>query len=294
MCTRINAQIPQTTKPSAKSLLNETAQFIENCYSIQSNITYQANLLSQQINGKGTYAELRNKRIPYFRLELKIPLGDKMGVLAKVCDGRYLWTYRKVLDHEDLEQVDMDRVQEALEKKQGNTTGQPRDRFPTTPSAFAAIGEGGLANLVRQLNENFDFGPATESKLDRLPIQRIEGTWKRKNLLKFLPKQKTSIEQGNAPDLSKLPPHIPDRVVVSLGRVALPSGRQGFFPYRIEYLRTDKKDTTTKPGQTKGAIMTVYLYNVQFDPQINESLFDYRPGELDPEDKTSDYIQKLK
>ncbi|MGD9127061.1 MAG: hypothetical protein PVH19_06750 [Planctomycetia bacterium] len=270
---------------SAKDRLDQAVQNIERCNAIQGEITYLTNLLGHQINGKGTYAELRSRRIPYFRLELKIPLDDKMGILAKVCDGRYLWSYCKVLDHEELEQIDMDRVQEALEEKQGN---QPGSRFPNTPSAFAAIGEGGIANMLRQLKKNFLFDTPTESKLDRMPILRLEGTWSRRNLTKFLPDQKEDIKQGKTPDLSKLPAHIPDRVVISLGR-------QNLFPYRIEYLRTDRaKSKNSAAGQGGESLMTIYFHNVQFTPEINESYFDYRPGELEPVDKTHDYIKRLK
>ena len=277
--THLNAQSPDTNVPTAKSLLTQAAELLKQHHSIQSDITYQADLLGQQINGKGSYSELRTKQIPYMRMELKIPLEDKMGVLVKVCNGRYLWTYRKVLEHEKLEQVDMDRVQEAKEKKAGvSPTNRPGDFDPS----LTAVGVGGLPTIVRELNENFDFSTPTEAKLDQMPILRLEGTWNQANLLRLLPKQKKDIEQGQAPNLSELPPHIPDRVAVSLGAHDL-------FPYRIEYFRNNDR-----AGQGRGALMTVYFYNIRFDQKISEAYFDYRPGELEPVDKTHEYIEKLK
>lgn len=290
--THLAAQPPSVKVLDAKSLLNQAADLLENHHSIQSDITYQADLLGQQINGKGTYAELRVKRIPYMRMELKVPLDDKMGVLVKVCDGRYLWTYRKVLGREKLEQVDMDRVQEALEKKQGiSPSARPTQEISPADLTLSSIGVGGLGSMLERLRENFDFTVPVEAKLDRMPIWRLEGTWNRQNLLRLLPKQKTAIEQGESPDLTELPPHIPDQVIVSLGAGNL-------FPYRIEYFRTERaggKTTSQNPtaGQGRGAMMTVYFYNVQFGRPIPEAYFDYRPGELEPEDKTPEYIEKL-
>ena len=74
-------------------------------------------------------------------------------------------------------------------------------------------------------------------------------------------------------------------------------GAGNYFPYKIEYLRTTDPNAKSDPnaaGQGRGAtLMTVYFHNVRFGDEIDKTYFDYLPGDLEPLDKTGEYIKKL-
>ena len=118
------------------------------------------------------------------------------------------------------------------------------------------------------------------------PVWRITGQWKREQLARVLPDQKEAIVKGAAPDLSKLPPQVPDQVVLLLGQDDL-------FPYRIEYRRQiPQKDAA--PGESASrALVTMDLYEVSLNVPIDPAQFGYQPGETEIVDQTDAFVQSM-
>jgi hypothetical protein len=146
-------------------------------------------------------------------------------------------------------------------------------------------GLGGLPRLLRGLDAAFDFTAAEAGTWGRQKraVWRLEGTWKRDRLAWMLPAQKAAMEAGKAPDLSKLPEHLPDRVVLYLGQ-------DDMFPYRVEYHRRkadEDEDTPARP------LVVMELYDVALNVPISRSHFTYSPGNAEFTDQTEAYIKAL-
>ncbi|MBN2023711.1 MAG: hypothetical protein JW809_13070 [Pirellulales bacterium] len=245
---------------------------MESRHSIVAEISQQIDLFGHQFAGKGQYREERTGPQPKVRLELKIPLdetGTKIGTLVQVCDGRYLWTYRRLLDDGKLSRVDLDRVAKAA--GQGGEAACPA-------ALMGPIGAGGLPGLMEALRRQFTFELIGESTLTRMPVWQLRGTWRPDRLARLLPDQKDAVRQGRGVDLAALPPHLPDHVVLLLGK-------EDFFPYRFEYRRAVAGTNESR------ALVTMTLPSVNVNVPIDPSHFQYGATELEPSDETQQFIQ---
>jgi hypothetical protein len=261
-------------------LLRQAIFALESRHSISAEIGLQIDLFDKHLLGRGVYREDRSGLHPLVRLELKMPLGDAMGTLVQVCDGEYLWTYRQLHDDGKLTRVNLARVAKALEQE--GETGEL-----DSMGQIAALG--GLPRMLRGLESAFHFDAShsdafhedsvQETVLHGVPVWRLCGRWKPDRLAKILPNKK------DATRLDKLPPHLPDRVVLMLGK-------QDLFPYRIEYRRGGGRDgrPESPPGRT---IVAVQLLNVSLNVPIDPAMFVYRPGAVTISDRTESFIKRL-
>jgi hypothetical protein len=283
-------QTPQIAK-DAKALIDRAIFNLESRHSISAEISHEIDLFGQQIRGNGHYYEERSGPRPRIRLELKIPFGEKLGALdipaaeqtgslVRVCDGRYLWTYRRLLDHEKLAQVDLDRVEKTIEETK---------KSPNEGGLDGLAGAGGLSRLLRGLDASFRFEVLGETTLHGTPVVKLRGQWRPERLVRLLPAQKAAIEQGRAVDLDALPAHLPDSVLLFLGT-------QDLFPHRFEYRRSRPKDAQgagDEDADPDRAIVTMTLLKVSVNLPIDPACFDYRPGDIKPIDETEQYLQTL-
>src|SRR5690606_41616046 len=61
------------------------------------------------------------------------------------------------------------------------------------------------------------------SQLGAFPVRILRGAWRSESLVEILPDQRVGLEQGQPADLTKLPEHVPDEVLLYLGSEALRS-----------------------------------------------------------------------
>ncbi len=215
------------------------------------------------------------------RLELRIKVGDQVSSLLQVLApptpaGHYLWTHRKLPGEVKLSRIDVVRVAKALQKA---------EHGPGSATEGVLLGLGGLPKLVRGFRAAFDFDSAERGHFDGRGVWRIRGQWKPDRLAKMLPNQKAAIEAGEPPDLSKLREHLPDHVVLMLGR-------EDLFPYRIEYRRGIGE---TAGGRNESrALVTMELFDVKFNVPIDRRRFLYDPGNAEFSDETSSFINSLR
>ena len=263
--------------PQAKVLLEAAIRALDSRGSISARIRQQAKLFGHQLIGSGRYLESHRTLVPLIRLELTIEIAEHVTTsLVQVCDGRNLWTYRKLLSRESVSQIDAVRASDAL--KRLAVTIEPN-------SSTVVPGLGGLSRLLRGLDATFQFISAEKGRIDDLPVWKIEGGWKPAQLIKLLPNQKDAIEHGRPIDLSPLPEHLPDRVILLLGQ-------EDLFPYRMDYCRfiVKKKDPVVVENR---ALMTVEFYEVNFNMPIDVRQFIYNPGVVEKIDQTEAFLESL-
>jgi hypothetical protein len=253
-------QPPPPGFPAPVDILQRAIAVLESRQSISARVRQNSEIFGRRPVGSGTYFEQRLPGVTLFRLEMRLQLDDQSSSLLQVCDGRYIWDYRQICTQESVVRIDLDRVNHDLE-----------EAGKWQPGYMGSLpGMGGLPRLMRALGSNFNFVRADQTFLRRQsPAWRLEGLWTPAKLAQLLPEQAKSIQGGKAPNLSKLPKQVPDRVVVFLGADDL-------FPYRIEYHRQpDKKEP---PGAISDKMMSeIDFYEPVFDVPIPPGRFFYNP-----------------
>jgi len=252
-------------------ILDGAIKALESRHSISAQIRQEVELFGQRLVGSGAYLELRTDRARLSRLELRTQLGQQTGSLVQVCDGENLWTHRRLLDDGKLDRVDLARVERAL-KKAGRSGDEP------LPAYLGNLC--GLGRLLRGLKRNFLFTTAQPGLWgpEERPVWRLSGRWTPERLAEILPDQKDAIARGEPPDLSALPPPLPEEVVLLLGQTDL-------FPYRVEFHR---------PGSARRRVLlTMDLFDVAFDLPVDPARFRYAPGDVSYADRTKEVVESL-
>jgi hypothetical protein len=268
------------------AILDQAIFKLESRHSIAADISHEVNLFGERLVGTGKYYEQRSGARPRVRMELTIPFGDRLGgmpvpadqqtgTLVRVCDGRYLWTYRRVLDDGKLSRVDLDQVEKAIEESKTS---------PQVAGLDGLAGAGGLSRVLRGLQRSFRFTVLGETTLLQTPVWSLRGEWRPERLVKLLPGQKEAIQQGRGVKLEKLPDHLPDHVILLLGK-------QDFFPHRFEYRRS--RSTGQGRDDEVQPIVIMELLNVNINLPVDPSLFDYHPSGIADENETDNYLETL-
>lgn len=262
----------------AEQLLAEARARLAAHRSITAAIRQQVNLYRQQLVGSGTYLQAASET-PRLRFELTLRVDDQVASFQQVCDGQYLWIRRQTQLHgpPDLGRVDLARVLSAVEAPDG---APPAGGAGAVGGMPPALGWGGLPQLLEALDRAFEFATVSDGQLRGRGVHALRGQWTAEHLARWLPDQKARIEEGKPALLDKLPPALPDHVVVLLGRDDL-------FPYRIEYRRT-----AGEAGETDQILVAIDLYDVRFDQPLDERLFEFEPGPMPWTDETDRYLRE--
>ena len=258
-------------------LLQQAILALEGRRSVSAKIRIRdVDLFDRSPVGSGVYLEQRSDRQSLFRLEVRMQLGGEPSSLLHVCDGHYLWMYRKLGEQENLTRVNAGRVEQALEES-GNI-------HELTKVGYWP-GLGGLPKLLRSLEAAFDFHSVEEALLaDQLPVFRLQGNWKPDQLAQE-GSETDGEKKGKSVDRSELGDHVPNHVVLWLGKMDT-------FPYRIEYRRRE-------PNRRKGdapkdrSIITLEFFEVDLNAPIHPTRFLYSPGDLEYSDDTKRFLKKL-
>ena len=197
-------------------------------------------------------------------------MDDQVSSLLQVCDGKTFWNYCKLRDQGTLTRLDAVRAARALAQA---AAGPNRNFTSLLP------GLGGMSKLLRGLDANFRFVTVQEDGLGALRVWKLKGGWQTAQLINLLPKQKDAIQHGKPADLSRLPPYLPDRVVLWLGTADL-------FPRRIEYRRGTAKPGDPSDAGEDRALVTMDLDGLTFNAPIDPARFYYNPGNVEAVDQT--------
>ncbi len=268
------AQAPDASSPSGETLVDRVVSAIAGQSSIGAKIRHRVELEGRALIGTGIYLQQGRGGGRTFRLELELRTSLNATRLQQGCDGNRLWILEEFNGIKNLTVVDMARLHRA----------QPKSKGPLPETALLALA--GLPKLLVRLQETFLFDSVVESRLDDLRVWSIEGKWHPDRLVQLLPEQKEVIESGGAVNLSPLASNLPHRVVLHVGCDDL-------FPYRIEYWRTetDEKDKDAVGRPTLMAVME--LYEVQLGARIDPGQFVFHPGDVAPNDRTKEFLDRL-
>lgn len=261
--------------PRAEELLDRAIAMLERCPSFAAKTRQSVHLYGKHLVGSGDYLEQREGGVHRFRVELKMQIGEKLRSVLHVCDGRYLWRCESFEGKGTAERVDLARVARALDAR---TQASLPDRLPWRTRL------GGLADLLRDLRDHFEFAAVAPTTLaDQTPVFRLDGSW-RPDRLASLAQSISAARKAAKDPATSLPEHIPDRVVLFLGRDDL-------FPFRVEYRR---RAAGLLPGDTEDRILVAMdLFEVSFNPVVNPSKFAFSPGNLEHSDQTDRFLERL-
>lgn len=263
-------------------LLERAILALESRHSISAKMRHRVDLFGKRLIGSGSYLEQRSSEVLQLSMELKIQVGGQAMNFVQVCDGEYLWTYQKGANDPGpgtLTRIAIVRVAQALEEM-----GEIRE----VGKIGSWLGMGGLPKLLRSLNAFFQFVSVDEGRLDQdqTPVWRLHGQWKPEYVAKFLPDQAAAIKEGKSVKFGKLPPHLPDHVILYLGK-------ENLFPYNVEYYRLEPNPREPYPVPDDRIVVAVELFDVVTGAPIPSTRFIYRPGNLDFIDQTEVYLQSL-
>lgn len=248
--------------------------------SLEAKIRHRIDLFGHELVGVGLYQQLGEGTDQLRKLELKLQAGSRASTVQQVCAGRFLWTRHELPGKTSLTRIDLRKVREAL---------AVASRAPTFNPASNWMAIGGLPKLLQELNENFTFDAPGESQIGEIPVWVVSGRWKPDRLAILLPDQRDAILAGKPARLEKLAPHLPDQVRLTLGRDNL----FPLFPYRIEYLRSDKASRSGAESDTARPIVTMELFELRRRDDLDRRDFLYAPGDQDIVDQTDAFIKGL-
>lgn len=268
----LHAQSPhRAADAQARRLLTRAGEALARRKSVTANLSQTIRLYGQELLGRGSYIQ-GPAASRWLLLDLKIKTNEFDAFVQQRCDGESMWTLRSADGLPSLTRVDVRRVAE-------RRAAQPSAAVPL-------IGVGGLAELLLALERSFEFDAVHEAKLTRasetLAVYALRGRWRPAMLARWLPEQKAALEAGKPADLSKLPPMLPDRVFVLLGRDDL-------FLYRVEYVR---EASGKGPPKGDGPFVSLNLDNVIFDQPVDRRQFVFERGTLPAIDETEAYLAR--
>lgn len=251
---------PPSSPPDGNALLRQSIRELQRQPAIECRVRQRLWLYGHQYIGSGHYRQLGQGPNKLLLWELKMEIHGEITSLKQVSDRRYLWITRNFADRTEQSLVDLRRIQKA------------RDRSASSPAALPAtpwLAVGGVPRLLEGLGDYFQFEDARSDNLGEYPVWVLEGRW---------------APPGREAEDSQLPPHVPHRVRLVLGRdPVLP-----LFPYRIEFEREETVD-----GKSRTApLLRMEFFEIHRAPLVPEQ-FAFDPGDNPVVDETERYIEIL-
>jgi hypothetical protein len=262
------------------TLLRQARAALDRHKTISATIHQRIHLYGQELVGNGIFVQGPPER-NLLQVDLTVNIGGRDCYVQQRCDGQYYWLQKCVDGVPRLSRVDLKRVaaaRAAHAQKHAASAAQSH-RVPSLPM----LGLGGMANLLDQLDLWCVF-PKVGQTRPRGPhepsLYVLEGTWKPERMLFWLPDQRESVEKGEPVNISKLPPMLPDRIVIYLGCDDL-------FPRRIEYGASESRPIADDEAPP---LVRVHFEDVQFDRPVDPRRFVFDSPVVAPVDDTEGYL----
>lgn len=273
---RRQAQSPQRHAADAgHAWLVRARQALARHQSITAVVHQRIHLYEHELVGAGEFAQgPPGKNLLHFDMRLKV--GQQDSYCQQRCDGTYYWLQKFEEGLPKVIRIDLKRVAAARSK-------QTREDMVVDGGSAPLIGLGGVASLLDQLAAWCIFPRVTQGRLPNkgaLPVYMLEGSWRTERLLRWLPEQAEAAAAGKPLDLGKLPPMLPDRVVVFLGRDDL-------FPRRIEYCVSQSRSPARGEPEP---LVQIHFDNVRFNAPIDPRAFTFPGGLIPAIDDTDGYL----
>lgn len=274
---QVPAVLPAEPTPiganAGEAFLDRVRQEVDGLPTLSAKVRQMVDLGHGRLVGTGLYLQRGRGPTRAMRWELEFQTSTQPCRREQISDGANLWLFEQLAGESELTWVDMLRLARA----------RPKSPPPSPLAPWDMIG--GVPRLLSGLQSAFRFGAVTEARLEDVRARSTEGVWEPSRLAQLLPDQQAAINAGQAVDLTKLAPNLPDRVVVY-------AGYDDFIPFRVEYWRGG---TPGKPaGDDNGKLIALLeFYEVSVSTQIDPQQFVCRHGDLKPVDRTLEYLEKL-
>jgi hypothetical protein len=248
----------------ADALVEQVQRSLDGLRSLAAKVRSEGDLFDHPTTGAGIYLQQGRGLRQLSRLEIKNQIGDSAFTLLEINDGRSFWTFRELPAGPTISKLDLDRIESQL-RAPGLTSGSPA----VPPIA-------GLPKLLFGLRQNFHFTRAAETQLGERPLWVIDGQWRPERLIAAVPDQRGTIEAGRTIELKKLPAHLPEHVLIYVGKA-------DWIPYRIEYLRRGNKNDGAGQGSLLPGYQTIAsteYFDIRINVPIDQREFVYQPSGL--------------
>jgi len=283
-----SAASPQTpqhqSNPSlttnGQSLLRQARAALERHKTISATIHQRIHLYGQELVGSGILVQGPTER-NLLQVDLTVKIDGRDLYVQQRCDGEYYWLQKCIDGVPRLSRVDLRRVEAA--RAVHAKTHAANGTQPLGAKSLPMLGLGGMATLLDQLDLWCIFSKVRQTRPrgpNETPLYVLEGTWRPERLLFWLPDQREAVEKGQPVNISKLPPMLPDRIVVFLGWDDL-------FPRRIEYSASESR---TFAEDEAPPLVRVHFEDVQFDLPVDPRQFMFDSPVVSPVDDTEGYL----
>lgn len=256
---------------SGQQLVSEAARRVFALSSLHARLRMKFRSQDRPVTATGEYMQLGAGAENLVRLDLKIPIGSKIGSVQEIRGREYLWLIKDLPpDAPKLERVELRRARINIV--------QAKEAGRMTPLEGWML-LGGLSRLLNSLDSNFEFGDPRPATLADVQVLLVRGKWK--------PASLTRLTGGLTPE--KLP-QLPHEVELTLGGS---NGALPLFPYRIEYLRHSPDPEQGRGVERSIPLTTIEFYEVQPSADLSPQEFDFSPEDRESEDVTMPYLRKL-
>jgi hypothetical protein len=242
-----------------REILQQSVQRLENWPALEANVRQKINLFGQQLVGPGRYVQAgqgSNKA----RLELTFKSDDFQAEIIQINDGRFLYIKNDAEKDAPMQRVDL---RELDKHTSGNPSPAAASPLDAANSRWMAMG--GLAHLLKQMNQDFVFNSLRSARIDDMEVLILEGTWNPQCLSDICGKLQVLDKAGRI-QYDRLPPQLPTHIQVTLGNEEPLS----LFPHQIVYLRKQINRQGELDAQT---IASFEFFNVRPAKDLAASTF---------------------
>jgi len=248
--------------PRSVEFLTVACRRLANSTPFGTSIKLTGHLFGQNTAATGQYFQM-GQGTHRSRLELEFDAGDAIANSFQLCDGRFVYRLQTFGGQQQFDFVDLNRFAE-----QTNTNAT------FSPSSWIATG--GMASLLEQFNQSFNFGSP----------KQIRHTLGNQASLVFPSEPK--IRSRNAIPWDKIPKQLPHGIEVVFDNNAL----LGMFPRKIHYLKF-------APNPDGGAMRLKPMMTLEFSrpvetDQLAENMFIVRSSDIESVDTTDQYLAQVK
>lgn len=252
----------------SKELLKDLATRLKNSPSFATQVAVQLLWNGEEIKLEGDYAQV-GRGTSQARLELRVIDSIEPLTLTKICDGRFLYSIAKQADHQQMELIDLRRIQRAL-------SGRLKDQYVHSAD-LGTFGE--MSMLFQNLGILFNFGAPKFHEIEGQRFCHLIGTWHPESLSKMF--GNIVSEHHLQPEIvwHKLPPQIPHQVSLTLTE----TNSHGWIPQRITFVRFAKPNRLSKTGHSTTEVINPTATVI---PIAIIDFFGFSSIEIDPQSLT--------
>ena len=268
---------------SGDQFLAEVLATLQRRPSIAARLRHKARLHEIALTGSGKYWQRGVGKQRKTRWEMQTQVAGKTASYVQVFDGNHLWTDRTLPSGRKVHRLDVGRLQ----SRRRNATVAARSlktEAEWEPEIAAAEGQGGLAEMLADALRRFTFAPPRATQLNGLAVYALVGQWRRAELEKLWPEL---ISDNDTPTWPRQLPH----------HVLLLVGQNNLFPYVVEHRRVDDAQLAASAAgnrPTRDPLLRYELYEVQFAAAMDDSLFEFKPGDVQWTDETSLVLERVR